>query len=216
MRLRWESAIPVRVATWLSDSLFLPIAAEQDHLEIAFANAVLEICGNQGAQGATRDDRLRLAEDSAAGDRPPTERVLTGSAAPLFAVVAVGIATVDMERFAADAGWVVQPLVRDRVLGASTARVVGHPFVLLEPDTEGRLAASLARLGEGPVGIFLTDRRSNDLAAIRAAVRTRRVNVTAIAAGPFGHEFAVAAGRAWGPHVVVCESAEPVAGTIAR
>ena len=84
-------------------------------------------------------------------------------------IVALGWATVDIDavrrRIEADAGFgafVAAP--RDEHLGA---RVVvhrpgepsGEPIeVLLEPDTEGRLAASLARHGEGFAAIWFGPR----------------------------------------------------------
>jgi len=215
MRLRWESAVPVQAAAWLGDVLALPVAAKGDHHEVDFANAVLEIRQPQRPDRAGGDDRLWLVDESAPGDRAPTARVPHSSGDPPLTVVAVGIATVDMDRFAAAAGWAIQAIAQDRVLGASSARVIGHPFVLLEPNTEGRVAASLARLGEGPVAIYVTGASGLDLASVGAAMAARRVRMTATALGPFGLEFAIAARRAWGPHVVVCDSAAPAAGTIA-
>ena len=44
----------------------------------------------------------------------------------------------------------------DVILGAFAANVAGDPpLVLLEPETEGRLVASLAHWGEGPVALYL-------------------------------------------------------------
>jgi hypothetical protein len=50
--------------------------------------------------------------------------------------------------------------------------------VVLEPDTEGRLAASLARFGEGVAVIYLGD-------------------------GPPGPGTLVRGGLPWGPHVIL-------------
>lgn len=78
--------------------------------------------------------------------------------------VGVGWATVDLDRAGADlsallpGGPVFEPADDDRLLGAR-CRLTRGPLaspkgqlivVLLEPATEGRLAAALARHGEGP------------------------------------------------------------------
>lgn len=75
-------------------------------------------------------------------------------------------------------------LDRDPTLGARVwRRQTGDPparpvILVLEPDTEGRLAASLARFGEGVAVIYLGD-------------------------GPFGAGRLIRGGRPWGPHVIV-------------
>ena len=70
--------------------------------------------------------------------------------------------------------------------------------ILLEPNTEGRLAASLARFGEGHVAVYLlVDPRDVDRA--RAAGNV----LSAEGRGPFGPERLVVAGPRWGPHVVL-------------
>jgi hypothetical protein len=206
--LRWESTIPVQVATLLIEALRLPLAGQPDRLEIALANAVIEFAAVPGRDRAAGDDRLRVV-DAAPGDDS------NGSPSTGLRLAAVGIATVDMERFAADEGWGIEPLAPDRVLGASAARVVGHPFILLEPNTEGRVAASLARSGEGPAAVYLSASDDRGPDAVRAALQDRGVSMTPVHDGPLGRQFAIAAGPAWGPHVVVCQSAEAVAGTIA-
>jgi ribosomal protein S18 acetylase RimI-like enzyme len=74
-------------------------------------------------------------------------------------IVAVGWATVDRERAALE--WLSLPFVPapdEEVLGAfawSAALDDGTALLLLEPSTEGRLAAALARRGEGPVAIWV-------------------------------------------------------------
>lgn len=77
------------------------------------------------------------------------------------APVAWGWATVDRERAALD----LAPLrfragPDEEALGASTSLTTlsdGTVLVLLEPSTEGRLAAALARHGEGPIAVWLAD-----------------------------------------------------------
>lgn len=73
-------------------------------------------------------------------------------------LAALGWATVDAERLAAALG---KPLTDeahdDPALGATGHGIASAslPLVLLEPATEGRIAAALARLGEGPVALYL-------------------------------------------------------------
>lgn len=78
------------------------------------------------------------------------------------------------------------PVERDPALGArawlrATATSLAIPWlVVLEPDTEGRIAASLARFGEGVAVLYLGD----------GAIRPGRL---------------VRGGPAWGPHVVILD-----------
>ena len=70
--------------------------------------------------------------------------------------------------------------------------------VLLEPDTEGLLAATLARFGEGlAVAWFEPD---------PPGTRDRR---SAIAQTPFGPGRLVLGGPRWGPHAIVLEARQP-------
>jgi hypothetical protein len=141
----------------------------------------------------TRDDLLAAA---AAIRAPAAAAGLSLAALP---IAAIGWATVDHERAMAeldealggaagatgadDEPW--RPLPRDGAMGAR-AQVrglgAGMPaLVVLEPDTEGRLAASLARFGEGVAVVYLGT----------------------LAAGGIGGARLVRGGPAWGPHVVV-------------
>jgi hypothetical protein len=92
-------------------------------------------------------------------------RLLTGLAAlgrlvPEGArLVGVGWATVDLERTLAGLPdpWVAGPETEEPSLGAR-ARVVrtgAVALVVLEPSTEGRLAAALARRGEGIACLYV-------------------------------------------------------------
>lgn len=124
----------------------------------------------------------------------------------------IGWATVELDRATAeiaetfteagiaDPGWL--PAARDDLLGA-TARVTGGhdglpAIVLLEPDTEGRLAATLARFGEGVAAVYLqpTGDRAIDSARLGRA-----------GAGPLGQSRLVLFGPTWGPHVLVADRA---------
>jgi hypothetical protein len=100
-----------------------------------------------------------------------------------------------------DVPW--QPAARDELLGASAwIRVApGNPstmLLVLEPDTEGRLAASLARWGEGVLAVYVRPPTAADL---EPPARPG----TAAGSGPLGGGRLVAGGPAWGPHVVVLD-----------
>ena len=77
-------------------------------------------------------------------------------------VVAIGWATVDFERAAGELGGRWQAAPADSLLGGrawirqAPADAAEGPYriILLEPSTEGRLAAALARRGEGPVAVY--------------------------------------------------------------
>ena len=66
-------------------------------------------------------------------------------------------ATVDLERTVDEASLPFVPAERDRLLGGSVASVHIGPLGLLleEPDTEARLAAFLARQGEGLCAVYV-------------------------------------------------------------
>ena len=92
-------------------------------------------------------------------------------------------------------------------------------MLLLEPSTEGRLAASLARDGEGASVLYL--RPAAGLRAWAADARARGVTLSARRIGPLGGSVLVAGGPVAGPHVVIVDtrgaraSRTRAAGTIA-
>lgn len=92
--------------------------------------------------------------------------------------------------------------VEDRLLGARVVVLPGG-LALAEPSTEGRLAASLARHGEGTVGQYLEAPASWDGVARRAAAAGRTLSRPA--AGPLGREVLVLGGPVAGPHVLLVE-----------
>lgn len=79
------------------------------------------------------------------------------AAVPARRLLAMGWSTVEMERAERDFEASFHDADADAWLGAR-CRVASDAFevalVLLEPSTEGRLAGSLARLGEGPVVVW--------------------------------------------------------------
>ena len=133
-------------------------------------------------------------------------------------LVAIGWATIDLDRSAgpgslARSGDVPHAdLVRDDLLGARARRIGamdGIVVVLLEPDTEGRLAASLARFGEGLAAVWValdppSDGRTEE-------PQRPGVGMSRPAQGPFGMERLVVGRPVWGPHLVVVSGR---AGTI--
>ena len=134
-------------------------------------------------------------------------------------IVGIGWATVELERAAEDltaafvrAGmpepaWAPAP--REGLLGASAW--VSHEWwptwtpdeppaiALLEPDTEGRLAATLARFGEGVGAVYVAPRASD------AEGRIEPARVGRPSGGPLGAGRLVLARPTWGPSVIVLD-----------
>lgn len=145
--------------------------------------------------------------------------------------VAVGWATVELDRAEADLRGVAgvqgapgsqafEPAVAmpdDELLGARcrllAAIPAGPPVVLLEPFTESRLAASLARFGEGPVALYLRI-PARALARFRVVAPASGIHCSRPTPGPFGTAVLVVESPPWGPHLLVTEAA--AAGTIER
>ncbi len=143
----------------------------------------------------------------------------SGPASSSVQFLALGWATVDLERAAATwpgVRWRAAP--RDPSLGAralvgragTRADVAGAEavtLVLLEPDTEGRVAASLARHGEGPAALYL---RVPPDAIAAIAARLARLGVRFVTgSGPFGPEWTVAGSHPSTPTVTVVAGAVP-------
>jgi len=147
-------------------------------------------------------------------------------------LIGIGWATVELERAAEDlAGafaaarlpqpdWA--PAQRDANLGASTwvgtaawFGAAGPPrglvdpempaVVLLEPDSEGRLAASLARFDEGVAAIYLLAAAESGPDTAAGAYPVDQARLGAAAPGPLGSGHIVLARPAWGPHIIVVE-----------
>jgi hypothetical protein len=115
-------------------------------------------------------------------------------------VAAVGWATVELDRAAAVLGEELDtrftPAARDALLGASVRRSTsGRPgILLLEPDTEGRLAGALAKHGEGSIALYLS---VQDLEALPGTLSIRAGN------GPLGPARLVLGGPPWGPFIIL-------------
>ena len=79
--------------------------------------------------------------------------------------------------------------------------------VLLEPDTEGRLAATLARFDEGVAAIYLEAPSDAGSAADAGPYPFDPARLGAPAPGPLGVGRTVLARPAWGPHIIVVVAA---------
>jgi hypothetical protein len=134
-------------------------------------------------------------------------------------IAGIGWATVELERAAeeltlafrragmAEPAWLPGP--RDGLLGASTwvsrewwpapDGAEGPAIVLLEADTEGRLAAALARFDEGVAAVYLET-------SIGTADRSR---LGGPSAGPLGAARLLLARPTWGPHVLILDGPVP-------
>lgn len=123
--------------------------------------------------------------------------------------IALGWATVELDRAVAElagelslAPECFESAAGTIALGARcrVARGVltgGVSLVLLEPASEGRLAAALARLGEGPAAVWLA---VPDPLATAAALRAAGVATSIERGGPLGPERLVLDGPVRGPH----------------
>lgn len=144
-----------------------------------------------------------------------------GIAVP-FALAGVAWATVDLDRAADELGpWLlpdeaaggapahdlVEPHLGARARRHPTAALPGSVIVLLEPTTEGRLAASLARDGEGPCALYV--RPPGGLDAWVAGAGRRGILVSSRRDGPFGPSVLVPGAAVAGPHLVIVDRPEP-------
>ena len=163
------------------------------------------------------------------GEAGGAARVL---ASPALRLAGVGWATVELDRAEAELEPWLDPVTvaRDATheapephLGARTRvrrspGLPGEVLVLAEPVAEGRLAASLARDGEGPCAMYLEP--AEGLQAWRAAAATRGIVTSKVRPGPLGASVLLA-GSASGPHLIIVDRPRPSSpaapgGTIAR
>ena len=154
----------------------------------------------------------RAAEPSLAWLR---EHGAATTLAEIWATVEIDRALTDLFRSGPPAGPIAAPL-DDPLLGARvvvTSVAEGDtPIALAEPSSEGRLAATLARHGEGPAGRYV--RSPIDLDALRDLAIAAGLLVSRPAIGPFGPAILVATAVA-GPHLILVgpspSSADPAA-----
>ena len=120
--------------------------------------------------------------------------------------IAIGWATVELERAERELSAALALSVGDFSPAASSIALgaqcrIGSgvladalALVLLEPQAEGRLAATLARLGEGPAVVWLV------VDGCAATQRSSGVITSAARHGPLGPERLVLGGPVHGPH----------------
>ena len=150
--------------------------------------------------------------DAIAAALPVVER-LTGNRARRV----TGWATVELDRaerevaagFASSGQTSARDVADDALLGARCRLVSLGPgerqLLLLEPSTEGRIAASLARFGEGPVVVYLI-LAGEQFGELVMAAGTAGLLLSTEANGPFGRQRLVAGGSPWGAHLCVAQS----------
>ncbi len=191
------------------------------------AGARLEVIATDPGSGTSLAAETALA---------PVDSVRSTASAARF--LALGWATVELERAASswpDVRWAAAP--RDSLVGAralvgragmpgaapadrTESSAAAEPtagaeptaaeatIVLLEPDTEGRIAASLARHGEGPAVLYVQVAMASDAGM---SGRLARLGIRARAGtGPFGAEWAILGPHTSSPTLVVVPEAEPV------
>lgn len=133
--------------------------------------------------------------------------------------VALGWSTVELDRAATELAAALAIPVEQFVEAADSVGLgarcrVGHgvlqsglSLVLLEPATEGRLAASLARAGEGPVVIWLA---AANIATVTFRLGRIGVAVSGERGGPFGAERLLLDGPIHGPYRLLIELARTI------
>ena len=174
IHLEWRSDYPLLAGRRLARRLGL---GDVELSAIRFADsggAILSI----ESSALTRDDQLAF------GLRPP----LVEPVDVPFALAAVALATIDLAQTRAHGSIEEEP-----ILGARGARLDEDPLVIaLEPTTEGRLAASLARFGPGPCGLYL-----------RPLVGASAIAASTARPGILGLTRLVLGGPVWGPQLML-------------
>jgi hypothetical protein len=117
--------------------------------------------------------------------------------------------TVDLERALDELGLppsTVERAVRDDILGARAVvieREPGRTVAVAEPTTEGRLAAALARQGEGQLGEYVALPALDSLDDVRRRARELGIPLSLPASGPFGVGVLVLGGPIGGYQMIV-------------
>lgn len=194
--LHWLHPAPERLTAWLAEAGFeLTFGTPVPTLRLS--PALIEIRATTDA----RDERLALVGFAPAA--PPANRRHEHPNG-INGVVAIGLASVDAERAIAELGSAqFQAAQPDASLGARAWQ--GPParpqLIMLEPLSEGRLAAALARHGEGVVALYLGSSRPPAAGLAQALDRPRPWPGGAAA------RLVVRPARPWGPFLFVVEDA---------
>ncbi len=224
-RLTWQAGDPERVARLLGERLgAVPVSSRHavGAWGLWLGTDLLEVVPwrrEQAGDNPVGEGRL-LFEPVFPGQAPAGDGADVPSepwTAPASQLVAVIWATVDLERAEADLSPWLEPLdslaaaalLDEPHLGGrgrvrATSGLPGGRLVLLEPTTEGALAASLARDGEGPCGLYVRAGSALLQSALPGRPRPRR------RAGPLGVSVRLRTAVRAGPHLLLLEP-----GTIA-
>ncbi|HEX5828795.1 MAG TPA: hypothetical protein VFY23_14820 [Candidatus Limnocylindrales bacterium] len=217
-RLTWQVPDPASFAPALAARLGLsaqPGGLAANAWVLDLGSALLEVrpwIREGPADDPAPGGRLML-EPVPGGEEPPGGEGAVADRAAMR-LVGIGWATVELDRAddelgpwlgetrasAADADPHLGALLRLRDAGG----LPGDAVVLAEPGTEGRLAASLARDGEGPCALWL--RPAGGLTAWAAAARARGLHLASRRTGPFGTQVLITGGPVAGPHLLVIDT----------
>jgi len=221
-RLTWQSADPAGLAAALEARLGVVPVPDRGGFALPLGTATLELVAwrpEHAADGVLDGGRLVFEP---VWDVREVSPVLPGPGDRLR-LAGVAWSTVELDRAERDLGmWLdsretAGPSVADPLLGART-RVRSAPdlpggrLVFAEPSTEGRLAASLARDGEGPCALYLEP--TGGLAGWRATARSRGAAVSRREPGPCGPQVLALGGPVAGPHLLLVETVVPSSGRL--
>jgi len=210
-RLTWQAGDPDLLARQLGERMGVtptPSVSRAGVWDLWLGGELLEVVPwrrEEAGDDPVGDGRL-LFEPVMPGELPTGATGGAGDAGPAGGVelAAVVWATVDLERAEADLAPWLEPLAGDAPLidephlggrgrARATSALPGSRLVLLEPTTEGALAASLARDGEGPCGLYILPGAATPAAASAA----RRL------AGPLGPSVRLRSKVRAGPHLLL-------------
>jgi len=224
-RLTWQAGDPAALAAQIARRLGVAARADEEAGEgvwrLDLGGEPLDVVPwrREGQRDEpTPEGRLTLEPIPGGGSAP---RLVPG--APLL-LVGIVWSTVDLDRAEADLDpWLApsDPAIgdgdahADPHLGAHTRRrrtnaLPGGTLVIAEPNTEGRLAASLARDSEGPSALLLQP--ASGLDAWVSEARQRGVQVSARRRGPLGMAVLLPGRIVAGPHLLIVEAPATGAG----
>ena len=217
-RLTWQAADPALISAELGRWLGLaavPDAASDGALVLRLGETELEVRPWQpeGTDDAPQPGG-RLLFEPYRGPQP-----VGGAEGASAALVGVAWSTVELDRAETELGnWLTDTNPgaavadgTDAHLGArtrvrSTHALPGGRIVLAEPSTEGRLAASLARDGEGPCALYVAPAGGLDAWLVEARRNGLPTRAARRLEGPFGASVLLPPGSPAGPFILVVEA----------